>query len=171
MNSGARTDANTRLARDHPPGEPARLVISRDKTITLHGALDAVLDIRSLRDAQAPPELRVLALAIGTTKLETALRRLGVTLHREVLTLDRIDGRLVWAVGDGQACLWLDREFNRLARIELGPSVIDDGVWAATLTYDEGGPGRGWYPTRVVIERNRSHVLTVHTASVTLKRR
>ncbi len=163
-------DAEFALRPDLPPGEPAQLAIVRDKSLSLEGALNVSLNLRK-PDPEAPPELRVLALALGATKLDRAVGRAGVRFQREVLTLDRIDGRLVWAVGDGEACVWLDRELHRLVRLEFGPGVIDKDVWAATLSYDHGGPGRGWFPTRVVIERNRGHVLTVHTASVQLSKR
>jgi hypothetical protein len=170
LHRGARVDTPFNLTPDLPPGARATLHIARDKTLTVEGAVTGDVDLRK-PSPDLPPELRVLALALGTTHLERGIRRVGVKLHREVLTLDRIGGRLVWAIGDGEACIWLDWELHRLARMEFGPGVIDADVWAATLSYDPRGPGQGWFPTRVIIERNREHVLTIHTASVKLGRR
>lgn len=170
LHGGKRVDSEVALRPDLPPGEPATLSLKKDRSLRLSGALRADLTLRKL-PKDAPPELRVLALALGSTKLATSLGRIGVRFHREVLTLDRIDGRLVWAVGDGEACLWLDRELHRLVRIELGPGVIDEDVWAATLKYDHRGPGKGWFPSSVLVEKNRTHVLTVNTASAVLRKR
>lgn len=167
LTRGEPVDTEVILHPDLPPGAPAHLLIARDKTLVVDGALTARMNL-ARPDSETPPALRVLALALGARHLERAIRRAGVDFEDEVLTLDRIDGRLVWAVGNGEACVWLDRALHRLVRLELGPGVIDDGIWAATLSYDPGGPGRGWFPTRVTIEKNREHIMTVHTASVTL---
>ena len=163
------------LAPEPPPGDEASLTIHRDKSISLIPKDDkdpaSTLDLKSLGLPNTPTELRLLALALGVTRVERAFdRTLKTRLPREVLTLDRIDGRLVWALGGEQAALWVDREVYRPTRLHVGPEVLDKDAWTIKMTYGDDKAGRGWFPHRIQIARNERVILIIHVLEATLSR-
>lgn len=129
------------------------------------------LDLKALKLRRHPAEQRALALALAVTRLDRAARRMDTRLENEVLTLDRIDDRLVWAVGGESMAVWLDREIYRPARLYIGPEVLDEHTWTIQMHYGDDKPGRGWFPYRIEVLRDDSVVMIVHTLDVTLRRR
>jgi hypothetical protein len=153
------------LRPEIPAGERLSLVVERGKSLTLG---DDRLPLEDLKLKRGGPELRLLALALASLKIEKEVKRLGKRLPFELLTLDRIDDRYVWAVGDADVALWLDRETSRPTRLELGPNILDEHHWTLELHYDDEGPGRGWFPQRLVLLRDREPTLTLFVTAVEL---
>lgn len=101
---------------------PATLRIVRGKRLALtlptppnpREAAPLASDTLELGDLTTPhhsPELRLLTLALVSPRFEHTVRKhLNIRFTMEVITLDRIGGRMVWAVGDEQFAVWLDRE-------------------------------------------------------------
>lgn len=139
-------------------GATTQLSISRDKQIKVEGLGEAVREVELRKFGKKAregigPHLTLLAVALGVGRFDRTLKRLGTVFRREVLTLDRIDGRLVWALGDRHAAVWIDRETFRPVRYYFGPDVIDPSAWTVKLGYADEGTGRGWFPDRVTLLR------------------
>ena len=151
----------------HAKAEPAPLAWSfaRDKQLQLGGADGETLEHKNLGLRRTPSAVRVLAFALGTVDLKRGARRLGGKLPRELMTLDRIDGAYVWAVGDGDVAVWLDRELGRPVRFLLGRGVVDEHVWTVRLRYDDKGSAKGWVPDLVELQRDEAVWVTVTLAA------
>lgn len=128
-----------------------RWSVARDKHLQL-GA--ATVEHKQLKLRRTPPEARLLALVLATTDLERAAKRLEIRLPRELMTLDRIGGAWVWAIGDATMAVWLDRELLRPVRILIASGVLDDHQWVARLRYADEGPFKGWVPVSVELLRD-----------------
>lgn len=132
-----------------PVGRAFSLV--RGEHVTLGEHRLPLLDVKKRR---GDPRLRVVVLALVPRRPVKAIRRLKVRFKMEVLTLDRIAGRYVWAIGDDRALIWVDRELTRPVMMRLGKGVIDDHGWVVRYTYDDAGAGRGWFPSKVEVLRD-----------------
>ncbi len=172
LERGLDGDAEVELTPEPPPGQPATLTIERDKSLRLDiegepGATLAIADIGMAGD----PELRALALALAVTRLDKASRKMGVPLPLEVLTLDRIDKRLVWAIGGEKIAIWVDRDLYRPVRLLLAAGVLDAAGWSVKMTYEDSAsaPGRGWFPSRVQVSRDDRIVLILHVIEADLR--
>jgi len=165
-------NAVVELSPEPPPGDVATLEIHRDKSVTLTaGGTAQTLDVSTIDQGDVSTELRLLALALGVTRLDRVLAKgLETKLPRNVMTLDRIDGRMVWAVGGEAASVWLDREVYRPVRLHIGPGVLDKDTWAIKMTYGDDKPGKGWFPHRIQISRNEETILVIHVTQVALSR-
>ena len=184
--SGARPDD----ALDEPYAATLQVVRGRALTLTRTSpapkapeatkptpAKDANLGLTfgelALKDLKYPrhgPELRLLTLALASPRFEQTLRRLGVKFFLEVMTLDRIDGRLVWAIGDEHGAVWLDRETYQPVRIHVGEGVVDEVPWVVEMRYDEA-IAHGWFPAQVRLKRAGEVRLELEVTSVELNGR
>ncbi len=175
VQKGLDDKAPVELTPEHPPGDEGTLSIERDKRFVLDMQAEAQTDldlpIKELRLKKHSSEARILALALATIRVDRHARKMDVRLEREVLTMDRIDGRLVWALGGESMALWVDRETYRPARLYVGPGVLDDDAWTVKMTYHDDKPGRGWFPHRMVVSKNEEVVMIVHALEVTLHKR
>lgn len=115
--------------------------------------------------------MRLLSFALLNTRLSKSRHYLKKNLYREVLTLDRIEKRYVWAVGDENFVVWMDKEVYRPVRIEVAPGILDESHWTLRLSYSDKGVGKGWFPSRMVVEKEREPVVTYHTIKATLKKK
>jgi hypothetical protein len=155
--------AHPTLRHGYPPLQPVTLSIHPDQELRLG---DDALATKAIAHTDAAPELRLLTLAFAFSRLDRAARALKARLTPELLTLDRIDDRYVWALGDEHLALWIDRDSYRLARLELGPMILDPHHWTLRLRYDDHGVGLGWFPDRMIIERDRQPHITLHVTEV-----
>ncbi len=142
------------LSPEWPATPDVPLRVERNKTFTLG---DQTVELKKIgKDDTHSAEIRALALALTSTHIpKLARRRMKTRMAYEVLTLDRIDERYVWAIGDDKIALWFDREVYRPVRIELGPDVIDEHHWTIRMHYNDEGTGKGWFPDRFIVEQNR----------------
>lgn len=162
------SSARIQLQTPWPDIAPIPLLIERDQGLVLG---DERLDAKELQKEEVAPELRLLSLGLALTRLDRGARRLKAPLEQQVLTLDRIDERYVWAIGDDKIAVWVDQEVYRPVRLEVGPDVLDSHHWTLSMRYCEEGPGGGWFPCELTIEQDREVTATLYVTQVELRKK